>query len=288
MDFSRVEAEFRRLKAQFEKGSLTEADFKAQLEELMIEDEQGRWWVIGSKTGQWYVHGGEKWVQQDPPTAAAKAAPPRPSTTGLPVKPRPRPTRAIPSTVMELRLRRDTVPVVLIAAGWLICLGLWIIAGISTYYLPWTSIFVIGCTGGLITVLVLRRTDPPTPWRQVPVVAFGWAAGIAVTWALWAPLYVRTQWLPSGAAIGLAGALITLAALRWTHPSLQWKHVGLVTLGWAIGCVVGGATGWGLLSISSLSRLVDTLMYALWVGISGAAGSWLGFWLVRDKLPGSP
>jgi hypothetical protein len=39
MDFARVEAEFGRLKAQFESGALTEEAFKAQLEELMIEDE---------------------------------------------------------------------------------------------------------------------------------------------------------------------------------------------------------------------------------------------------------
>jgi hypothetical protein len=287
MDFARVEAEFRRLKAQFEKGSLAEADLKAQLEELMIEDEQGRWWVIGYKTGEWYVHDGEKWVQQELPTAAAKAAPPRPSTTGLPVKPQPRPTRTIPSTVMELRLRRDTVPVVLIAAGWLVCLVLWIIAGTSTYYLPWVSIAVLGSTGALITGLVLRRTDPPTPWRQVPVVAFGWAAGIAITWSLWAP-YSTPRWALNAVIVALAGALITLAALKWTHPSLHWKHVSLVTLGWAIGCAIGGIIGWVVFWLRTHDASYLALVYALWIGTSGTAGSWLAFWLLRDKLPGSP
>jgi hypothetical protein len=46
MDFAPVEAEFGRLKAQFDRGALTEAEFKAQPEELMIEDKQGRWWII--------------------------------------------------------------------------------------------------------------------------------------------------------------------------------------------------------------------------------------------------
>jgi hypothetical protein len=68
MDFARVEAEYERLKAQFETGGLTEDEFKAQLQELMIEDEQGRWWILGYETGQWYVHDGEQWVQQDPPS----------------------------------------------------------------------------------------------------------------------------------------------------------------------------------------------------------------------------
>ena len=78
MDFARLEAEYGRLKAQFERGALTEADFKAQLEELMIEDEQGRWWILGYETGQWYVHDGEQWVQQEPPRATPSAPPAHP------------------------------------------------------------------------------------------------------------------------------------------------------------------------------------------------------------------
>jgi hypothetical protein len=66
-DFSRVETEFERLKAEFESGALAEADFKAQLEELMIEDEQGQWWIIGYESGLWYYHDGDQWIQSDPP-----------------------------------------------------------------------------------------------------------------------------------------------------------------------------------------------------------------------------
>jgi TM2 domain-containing membrane protein YozV len=67
MDFVQVEAEFERLKAQFEEGALSEEEFKTQLQDLMIEDEQGRWWILGYETGQWYVHDGEQWIQQEPP-----------------------------------------------------------------------------------------------------------------------------------------------------------------------------------------------------------------------------
>ncbi len=70
MDFSQVAAEFRTLKAQYDAGALSEADFKARLQELMLQDEQGRWWMIGYETGQWYVHDGEKWVQSEPPPIA--------------------------------------------------------------------------------------------------------------------------------------------------------------------------------------------------------------------------
>ena len=81
MDFSQVEAEFQRLKGQFEDGAITEDEFKAQLQELMIEDEEGKWWIIGYETGQWYYHDGEKWVQGEPPRAARLPA--LPSILGI-------------------------------------------------------------------------------------------------------------------------------------------------------------------------------------------------------------
>ena len=64
----RVEAEFRRLKGQFAAGELSEAEVKAQLAQLMIEDEAGQWWMIGYETGQWYSHDGEQWVRREPPS----------------------------------------------------------------------------------------------------------------------------------------------------------------------------------------------------------------------------
>ena len=49
---TQVAAEFRKLKAQYDAGALSEADFKARLQDLMLQDEQGRWWMIGYETGQ--------------------------------------------------------------------------------------------------------------------------------------------------------------------------------------------------------------------------------------------
>jgi hypothetical protein len=82
MDFSEVERQAGQLKAQYEAGALSEADFKARLQDLMVQDEQGRWWMVGYETGQWYVHDGEKWVRGEPPRSGvetvASAPPPRP------------------------------------------------------------------------------------------------------------------------------------------------------------------------------------------------------------------
>ena len=66
MDFKQAEERFKDLKSKFEAGSLSENDFKSQLEELMVQDEQGNWWMIGYETEQWYRYDGKVWVQTDP------------------------------------------------------------------------------------------------------------------------------------------------------------------------------------------------------------------------------
>ena len=67
MDFQQAERRFKQLKEQFEAGTLNETEFKAQLEELMVQDEGGAWWMIGYETERWYRHNGKDWVQTDPP-----------------------------------------------------------------------------------------------------------------------------------------------------------------------------------------------------------------------------
>ena len=84
MNFKEAEDKFKQLKAQFQAGQIPEEQFKARLEELMLQDEQGRWWMLGYETGLWYYHAGEAWVQAAPPEA------PSPHTPG-PREPAPQP-----------------------------------------------------------------------------------------------------------------------------------------------------------------------------------------------------
>ncbi|MBC8249086.1 MAG: SHOCT domain-containing protein [Anaerolineales bacterium] len=84
MNFAQVEIKFKELKRKYDTGAITEAEFKAQLEELMIQDEEGRWWIIGYETGQWYYHDGEKWVQAEPPQAPAPPPTRHPSVKAPP------------------------------------------------------------------------------------------------------------------------------------------------------------------------------------------------------------
>jgi peptide/nickel transport system substrate-binding protein len=72
MDFKQAEKKFKQLKMQFEEGELTEAEFKAHLEELMVQDEEGTWWMIGYETELWYRHDGTEWMQTDPPDSPSQ------------------------------------------------------------------------------------------------------------------------------------------------------------------------------------------------------------------------
>jgi hypothetical protein len=85
MNFAQVESEYRRLKAQVAAGQISEDEFKAKLQELMIQDEQGHWWVIGFETGQWYVHDGVAWVPAQPPSQASSSEAPAAETKTEPV-----------------------------------------------------------------------------------------------------------------------------------------------------------------------------------------------------------
>ena len=67
MKFNEAEERFRGLKARFAAGELTEAEFKAKLEELMVEDEGGSWWMLGYETERWYHYDGTNWIQAIPP-----------------------------------------------------------------------------------------------------------------------------------------------------------------------------------------------------------------------------
>jgi len=96
MDFRQAEQEYHRLKAQYDAGQLSEERMRAALSDLMVQDDQGRWWVLGYETGTWYVHDGEKWIPGEPPATATTAptrtaAPPAPGQTAQPLPARSQP-----------------------------------------------------------------------------------------------------------------------------------------------------------------------------------------------------
>ena len=70
MTFDELESKYYELKGKHAGGLLSDEEFLADVEKLSLQDEQGRWWMIGAKTGKWYVSQEGEWVQQEPPRAA--------------------------------------------------------------------------------------------------------------------------------------------------------------------------------------------------------------------------
>src|SRR5574341_1159025 len=87
--FKRAENEFFRLKGQFAAGRLTRIQFETALRDLMVQDAQGRYWMLGVDSGNWFWHDGKDWVAANPygdappstpPPRLASSAPPPPPT----------------------------------------------------------------------------------------------------------------------------------------------------------------------------------------------------------------
>lgn len=73
--FSKVEDQFFLLKGQLETGRITREQFDAALRNLMIQDGQGRYWMIGADSGKWYVHNGKTWVESNPASTSVSSTP---------------------------------------------------------------------------------------------------------------------------------------------------------------------------------------------------------------------
>ncbi len=88
MDFREVEKSVQELKAKADAGEIDARVFEAELRKLQVLDEQGRYWMIGAQSGQWYYYDGTQWVQSEPPEAAV----PIPTETAPPKPPSPPPS----------------------------------------------------------------------------------------------------------------------------------------------------------------------------------------------------
>jgi hypothetical protein len=67
--FAKVAQEVERLRQQVAAGTLTAEECQARMRDLMVEDADGNWWMVGYETGLWYRHDGTDWVQANPPDA---------------------------------------------------------------------------------------------------------------------------------------------------------------------------------------------------------------------------
>ena len=56
MTFDELESRYAELRRQHSAGQLSDQAFSEAVDQLQIQDEQGRVWAIGAQSGSWYVY----------------------------------------------------------------------------------------------------------------------------------------------------------------------------------------------------------------------------------------
>ena len=64
MDFQEADRRYVDIKRSYESGGLTQEELDEQLEQLMVQGEEGRWWAKSRSAGEWYYHDGTTWVKR--------------------------------------------------------------------------------------------------------------------------------------------------------------------------------------------------------------------------------
>ncbi len=72
--FKDVKADFELMTGRFRNGEISRREYIEGLKHMRFKDEDGRFWMIGAQTGEWYYHDGTGWVQSSPPSLGEKKA----------------------------------------------------------------------------------------------------------------------------------------------------------------------------------------------------------------------
>lgn len=78
-DFQQVDRRYTDLMRQREAGRISEEEFETQRQQLMVLDDEGRWWSKSPEGGHWQYHDGSAWIRGTPPSD--QATPPEPMAT---------------------------------------------------------------------------------------------------------------------------------------------------------------------------------------------------------------
>jgi hypothetical protein len=205
MDFRQAEQRLKQLKTQFEAGTLTETDLKAKLEDLMIRDEQGHWWMIGYETGRWYRHDGTNWEQSDLP--------------GSPLQK----SISIP----------NWIAILWITLGWATGVAIWRANA-------WT---IGGLIGGLVTAITLLTEKTLSSYSSLLWITLAWGIG-GTSATLIGQQIPGGIGYPIGWAFGwLIGGLVTAIILRAEHVLTDWSNLLWIIMAWTAGGILAGFIG---------------------------------------------
>jgi len=76
-----IEGLYQDMKRRLGTGEISADDMKAELKKMMVRDDENRYWMLGNKSGEWYVYDGSTWSVGNPyaqrEAAAVAAAEPQ-------------------------------------------------------------------------------------------------------------------------------------------------------------------------------------------------------------------
>jgi hypothetical protein len=83
-DFRDADRRYADLERQRDAGGISEEEFEAQRQRLMVLDGEGRWWSKSPEGGEWHYHNGSAWVRGAPPVYRGAAPEPVAGSTQAP------------------------------------------------------------------------------------------------------------------------------------------------------------------------------------------------------------
>jgi len=64
--FKEVESKYTELKSRLDNNEIDKDEMKKELKKIMLLDENGNYWMIGGKSGKWYIYNGTSWEESNP------------------------------------------------------------------------------------------------------------------------------------------------------------------------------------------------------------------------------
>ncbi len=108
LNFQEADRLYAELRRQRDAGTISDEEFDRQYQQLIVQDDEGRWWAQ-SEIGEWHYHDGSTWVRGTPPGYQEAAEPAEsPARTSSPQR---------PEGVENGGTRRRRVPLWILVAG---------------------------------------------------------------------------------------------------------------------------------------------------------------------------
>jgi hypothetical protein len=130
VDFQEADRRYAELTRQRDAGSITDEEFDAQRQQLMVRDDEGRWWAKLGESGEWHYREGGAWVPGTPPGYQEVTHERRPADSSSARTPSPPSSRGVSNG----ERRRQRIP------AWILVVGLGGIALVGIVLVVWVLV----------------------------------------------------------------------------------------------------------------------------------------------------